>query len=92
MAQSFFESTPAEFVTGQDPSLAHRIDETEQQRQKRQYDEKVREYVISWRNQLRMYRYEKLAVWNECWQLYRGQEDWSDKEDWQSKIVSAEVF
>lgn len=92
MAQSFFESTPAEFVTGQDPSLAHRIDETEQQRQKRQYDEKVREYVISWRNQLRMYRYEKLAVWNECWQLYRGQEDWSDKEDWQSKIVLPKSF
>lgn len=92
MPQSFFESTPAEFVTGQDPSLAHRIDETEVQRQKRQFDEKVREYVISWRNQLRMYRYEKLAVWNECWQLYRGQEDWSDKEDWQSKIVLPKSF
>jgi hypothetical protein len=92
MAQSFFESTPAEFVTGQDPSLAHRIDETEEQRQKRAFDEKVREYVIAWRNQLRMYRYEKLGVWNECWQLYRGQEDWSDKEDWQSKIVLPKSF
>jgi hypothetical protein len=92
MPSSFFESTPAEFVTGQDPSLAHRIDETEEQRQKRAYDEKVREYVIAWRNQLRMYRYEKLAVWNECWQLYRGQEDWSDKEDWQSKIVLPKSF
>ena len=92
MAQSFFESTPAEFVTGQDPSLAHRIDETEEARQKRTYDEKIREYVIGWRNQLRMYRYEKLAVWNECWQLYRGQEDWSDKEDWQSKIVLPKSF
>ena len=39
-----------------------------------------------------MYRYEKLAVWNECWQLYRGQEDWSDKEDWQSKIVLPKSF
>ena len=92
MAQSFFESTPAEFVTGQDPSLAHRINETEEQRQKRALDEKTREYVIGWRNQLRMYRYEKLAVWNECWQLYRGQEDWSDKEDWQSKIVLPKSF
>ena len=92
MVESFFESTPAEFVTGMDPSLAHRIDETEEQRQKRAFDEKVREYVISWRNQLRMYRYEKLSVWNECWQLYRGQEDWSDKEDWQSKIVLPKSF
>lgn len=92
MPQSFFESTPAEFVTGQNPSLAHRIDETEEMRQKRAFDEKTREYVISWRNQLRMYRYEKLAVWNECWQLYRGQEDWSDKEDWQSKIVLPKSF
>lgn len=92
MVESFFESTPSEFVTGQEPSLAHRIDETEEQRQKRSYDEKVREYVISWRNQLRMYRYEKLGVWNECWQLYRGQEDWSDKEDWQSKIVLPKSF
>lgn len=92
MPESFFESTPAEFITGQDPSLAHRINETEEQRQKRALDEKTREYVISWRNQLRMYRYEKLAVWNECWQLYRGQEDWSDKEDWQSKIVLPKSF
>jgi hypothetical protein len=90
---SFFESTPAEFVAGgESPSLAHRINETEEQRKKREYDEKVREYVIGWRNQLRMYRYEKLAVWNECWQLYRGQEDWSDKEDWQSKIVLPKAF
>lgn len=90
---SFFNSTPADFVSGdQDPSLAHRLGETEAQREKRAYDEKVREYVIGWRNQLRMYRYEKLAVWNECWQLYRGQEDWSDKEDWQSKIVLPKSF
>lgn len=89
---SFFDSTPAEFVTPQQPSTAHRINETEEQRQKQKYDEKVREYVIGWRNQLRMYRYEKLAVWNECWQLYRGQEDWSDKEDWQSKIVLPKSF
>ena len=92
MASSFFESTPAEFVTGQEPSLAHQINETDEQRKKREQDEKVREYVIGWRNQLRMHRYEKLSVWNECWQLYRGQEDWSDKEDWQSKIVLPKSF
>lgn len=92
MPQSFYESTPAEFVTGEQPSTAHSTFETEDQREKRAYDEKVRQYVISWRNQLRMYRYEKLGVWNECWQIYRGQEDWSSKEDWQSKIVLPKSF
>lgn len=48
---------------------------------------KVRDYVIGWRNQLRTQRQDKLTIWNECWELYRGQEDWSDKEDWQTKIV-----
>lgn len=39
-----------------------------------------------------MYRYEKLGVWNECWQIYRCQEDWSDKEDWQAKIALPSSF
>ncbi len=48
---------------------------------------KVREYVLGWRNTLRQQRLEKQGIWNECWALYRGQEDQSNKEDWQSKIV-----
>ncbi len=52
-----------------------------------QLDIKARDYVMAWRNKLREYRLEKLTVWNECWALYRGQEDFSNKEDWQSKIV-----
>lgn len=32
-------------------------------------------------------RIEKINVWNECWALYRGQGDFSNKEDWQSQIV-----
>jgi len=89
---SFYSSTPAEFVTDELQSKAHRTFETDDDREKRMYDEKVRQYVISWRNQLRMYRYEKLSVWNECWQIYRCQEDWSDKEDWQSKIALPKSF
>lgn len=50
-------------------------------------DEAAKNYVISWRNKLRQERIEKVNVWNECWALYRGQEDYSNKEDWQSKIV-----
>ena len=44
-------------------------------------------YVINWRNQLRTARADKRNIWDECWQLYRGLEDFSSKEDWQSKIV-----
>lgn len=52
-----------------------------------QEDEKARAYVIAWRNQLRQQRIEKLNIWNECWSLYRGQANHSNKEDWQSQIV-----
>lgn len=92
MVSSFYESAPAEFVSDQEQSQAARPEDTDAQRKKRQDDERVRQYVISWRNQLRMYRYEKLSVWNECWQIYRCQEDWSDKEDWQSKIALPKSF
>jgi hypothetical protein len=89
---SFYESSPAEFVSGEESSVARHTFETEDQRKRHAHDEKVRQYVISWRNQLRMYRYEKLSVWNECWQIYRCQEDWSDKEDWQAKISLPKSF
>lgn len=50
-------------------------------------DEKARAYCLAWRNQLRQQRIEKINIWNECWSLYRGQADFSNKEDWNSKIV-----
>lgn len=50
-------------------------------------DQKVLNYVVGWRNRLRQERFEKLQVWNECWALYRGQQDFSTREDWQTKIV-----
>lgn len=53
---------------------------------------KIKEYIIQWRNQLRNDRWDRLGVWNECWQLYRGQENWEDKEDWQSKIALPKAF
>lgn len=58
-----------------------------QQNLRSERNEKLRQYVIGWRNQLRQQRLEKQTIWNECWALYRGQEDQSNKEDWQSKIV-----
>lgn len=55
-------------------------------------DEAARNYVLSWRNKLRAERIEKVNLWNECWALYRGQEDFTNKEDWQSKIVLPKSF
>ena len=52
-----------------------------------QKDSQARDYVLAWRNKLRTERLEKANLWNECWALYRGTEDFSNKEDWQSKIV-----
>lgn len=43
-------------------------------------------YVTTWRNQLKTARQPQYTLWNECWQLYRGVEDFTDKDDWQSKI------
>lgn len=48
---------------------------------------KLKTYILGWKRELKNHRIEKLNIWNECWQLYRGKEDWSDKEDWQSKLV-----
>jgi hypothetical protein len=89
-----FLSVPAEFVSDQNPETESQgaQNQTDEQRKRAADNQKVRQYVISWRNQLRQYRYEKLAVWNECWQLYRGAEDWTDKEDWQSKITLPKAF
>ena len=78
---SLNSSIPAEFAsapplppTATDPAQADR-------------SAKLREYVVEWKRTLKNQRLEKLNIWNECWQLYRGKEDWSDKEEWQSKLV-----
>lgn len=55
-------------------------------------DKKIIDYVVNWRNQLKTARLDKQNIWDECWQLYRGIEDWSDKEDWQTKIVIPKAF
>lgn len=81
---SYHDATPVELLQG--PNLNPDV-HSEATTGNSEYDEKARAYCISWRNQLRQQRIEKLNIWNECWSLYRGQEDFSNKEDWQSKIV-----
>jgi len=82
---SYENATPVELLQGPntnpDPNMNIGAPTNSQE------DEKARAYVIAWRNQLRQQRIEKLNIWNECWSLYRGQQDESNKEDWQSKIV-----
>ena len=49
-------------------------------------------YVKSYKTKIRQNRKTKEDIWTECWRLYRGIEDWSDKEEWQSKIVVPKSF
>lgn len=44
-------------------------------------------YVTTWRNQLRNARAAQVDLWTECWAMYRGVTDFTDKDDWQSKIT-----
>lgn len=83
---AFINETPVEFLTGP-PGTNPDPGQVTSSPSNSQFDEKARAYVIAWRNQLRQQRIEKLNIWNECWALYRGQQDMSNKEDWQSQIV-----
>jgi len=49
-------------------------------------DASIVNFVIGWKNKLKSGRKDKQLLWDECWRMYRGQEDWSDKDDWQSKV------
>ena len=46
----------------------------------------VASYVTTWRNQLMNARQPQYELWTDCWALYRGVVDFSDKDEWQSKI------
>ena len=75
--RSYNDATPVDLLINPSPQGDHLSPE----------EAKVRDYVLAWRNKLRYERIEKVNIWNECWALYRGQEDFTNKEDWQSKIV-----
>ena len=48
---------------------------------------KVAAYICTWRQQCRSVFIQRRNIWDDCWKLYRGLDDWSVKDDWQSKIV-----
>ena len=41
---------------------------------------------------LRDNRINKEDIWTECWELYRGKQDFTNKEDWNSQIVLPKSF
>ena len=53
---------------------------------------KVIEYISTWRQQARSVFIQRRNIWDDCWKLYRGLDDFSMKQDWQSKIVLPKSF
>jgi len=53
---------------------------------------KIAQYIVTWRQQLRSSFIQRRNIWDDCWKLYRGEDDFSMKQDWQSKIVLPKTF
>ncbi len=53
---------------------------------------KVAQYIVTWRQQARSAFIQRRNIWDDCWKLYRGLDDFSMKQDWQSKIVLPKSF
>lgn len=51
------------------------------------FEARVASYITTWKNQVRSAFIQRRNIWDDCWKLYRGLDDYSNKEDWQSKIV-----
>lgn len=57
-----------------------------------QLEAKVLQYITTWRQQCRSVFIQRRNIWDDCWKLYRGEDDFSMKQDWQSKIVLPKAF
>ena len=55
-------------------------------------DEEVRTFIHTQKKRLARNRAGKRLIWDECWALYRGITDTSDKEEWQSQITLPKSF
>lgn len=53
---------------------------------------KIASYIVTWRSQARSAFIQRRNIWDDCWKLYRGEDDFSSKQDWQSKIVLPKSF
>lgn len=57
-----------------------------------EFDAQVASYIVTWRQQCRTSFIRRRNIWDDCWRAYRGEEDFSGKQDWQSKIVLPKAF
>lgn len=57
-----------------------------------EFEARLASYIVTWRSQLRSQFIQRRNVWDDCWKLYRGEDDFSMKQDWQSKIVLPKSF
>lgn len=56
------------------------------------FEAKVSQYIMTWRQQCRSVFIQRRNIWDDCWKLYRGLDDFNMKQDWQSKIVLPKAF
>lgn len=70
---------PVELGAGQNEATTNSIPSNDEAR--------IAGYITTWRQQLRSIFIQRRNIWDDCWKLYRGLDDWSVKDDWQSKIV-----
>ena len=49
-------------------------------------------FIDSERRRAHRHQEELRRVWTDCWALYRGKDDFSAKQDWQSKLVLPKPF
>ncbi len=52
--------------------------------------EDYKEFLIACKKEATEQRKEIAEIWDNCWDIYRNQQDYSDKEDWQSKVCLPE--
>lgn len=91
MVETLYNSVPAD-ISQIGQQSGQLVDSTIGETPDPALDDKISKYVVSWKQNLRRYRSNKMSLWTECWQMYRGKEDWGDKDDWQSKIFIPKSF
>lgn len=78
---------PADYSAGQN--------QTTDQSSPTSFEAKVCAYIATWRQQCRSVFITRRNIWDDCWKLYRGEDDHNTqgaRQDWQAKIVVPKSF
>lgn len=75
---------PQEFQAGQNVAQQSTVPN--------ELEAKVSQYIMTWRQQCRSVFIQRRNIWDDCWKLYRFQDDFNMKQNWQSKIVLPKTF